>query len=302
MATQFTSPTAAQRLGAGLSLVLMMLGPRFALCLRQRNRSTLKKCTSKAKYHTTTRATAQPGKQRNHDCGGPAEANSRAADLRRHISRVFWSDSAGSFYHHCSGSAVDKTEAVRQMLLSLDDFTNPGRHSPRPLLRTPRATFRAWPLCRMEVGDIGWKREVAPGVTLLGDAAYASTPFVGEGVNCSMYDAVMLAERILQHCGSVSSLSNVPAVRLETALASFEEDMFERGRDPIRRSTESEEMLFAENAAGLLLQAISGAMVHRKSTAWRWMCIILCFTFGPFNGIIHILLLIYNPQHHGALG
>jgi hypothetical protein len=35
--------------------------------------------------------------------------------------------------------------------------------------------------------------------------------------------------------------------------------VFARGRDLVRRSTESEGMLFAEDAAELLLQAISGA-------------------------------------------
>jgi 2-polyprenyl-6-methoxyphenol hydroxylase-like FAD-dependent oxidoreductase len=164
-----------------------------------------------------------------------------------------------TFYHHRSGSAVEKTEAVRQMLLSSDDLYATWAPQLKAIIANADGPFRAWPLYRMELGDIGWKREVAPGVTLLGDAAHVSTPFVGEGVNCSMYDAVVLAERILQHCGSVSSLTNVPTVRLEKALASYEEDMFERGRDLVRRSTKSEEMLFAENAAELLLQAISGA-------------------------------------------
>ena len=53
-------------------------------------------------------------------------------------------------------------------------------------------------------------------------------------------------------------VSNDSTARLEKALASYEEDMFERCRDLVRRSTGSEEMLFAENAAELLLQAING--------------------------------------------
>jgi 2-polyprenyl-6-methoxyphenol hydroxylase-like FAD-dependent oxidoreductase len=163
-----------------------------------------------------------------------------------------------TFYHHRSGSAAHKTDAIRQMLLSSDDFYATWAPHLKAIIANAEGPFRAWPLHRMEPDDIGWKRVVAPGMTLLGDAAHVSTPFVGEGVNCSMYDAVVLAERILEHCGGASSLANVPAARLEMALASYEEDMFERGRDLIRRSMESEGMIFAENAAELLLQAISG--------------------------------------------
>jgi 2-polyprenyl-6-methoxyphenol hydroxylase-like FAD-dependent oxidoreductase len=164
-----------------------------------------------------------------------------------------------TFYHHRSGSAVGKTEVVRQMLLSLDDFYASWAPQLKAIIANAEGPFRAWLLYRMELENTDWKRAVAPGVTLLGDAAHVSTPFVGEGVNCSMYDAVVLAERILQHCGGVSSLTNAPTVRLEKALASYEEDVFARGRDLVRRSTESEGMLFAEDAAELLLQAISGA-------------------------------------------
>ncbi|GFF24944.1 tetracycline resistance protein from transposon Tn4351/Tn4400 [Aspergillus udagawae] len=164
-----------------------------------------------------------------------------------------------TFYHHRSGSAVYKTEAIRQMLLSLDDFYATWAPHLKAIIANAEGPFRAWPLYRMELDDVGWKRVAAPGMTLLGDAAHVSTPFVGEGVNCSMYDAVVLAERIFEQCGGASSLANVPAARLEKALASYEQDMFERGRDLIRRSMESEGMIFAGNAAELLLQAISGA-------------------------------------------
>ncbi|GFF66326.1 tetracycline resistance protein from transposon Tn4351/Tn4400 [Aspergillus lentulus] len=144
------------------------------------------------------------------------------------------------------------------MLLPLDDFYASWAPALMAIIANAEGPFRAWPLHRMELGDIGWKREVGSGVTYLGYAAHVSTPFVDEGVNCSMYDAVVLAERIIQHCGRVSSLTNDSTARLEKALAPYEEDMFERCRDLVRRSTGSEEMLFAENAAELLLQAING--------------------------------------------
>jgi hypothetical protein len=73
-----------------------------------------------------------------------------------------------------------------------------------------------------------------------------------------MYDAVVLAECILEHGGRVPSLTNVPAVNLKKAVVLYEVDMFESGRDIICCSTKSEGMLSAENAAELLLRVIGG--------------------------------------------
>ncbi|EAW20378.1 FAD-dependent oxidoreductase [Aspergillus fischeri NRRL 181] len=152
-----------------------------------------------------------------------------------------------------TGSAVDKTEAVRQRLLSLDDFYASWAPQLKAIIANSEGPFRAWSLYRMELGDIGWKREVAPGVTLLGDAAHVSTSFVGQGVNS------------LRECFKSHQCSDNQGGK---ALASYEEDLFKRGRDLVRRSTESEEMLFAENADAHYI------ILH----IW------------PSNGIIRILL------------
>ncbi|OGM43836.1 hypothetical protein ABOM_007591 [Aspergillus bombycis] len=164
------------------------------------------------------------------------------------------------FYHHRQRSTItdtdttSKTEVIRQLLLSSNDIYATWAPKLKALVETAEGPFRAWPLYRMEPGSVGWARTVAPGVTLLGDAAHLSTPFAGEGVNCSMYDAVVLADHIIEQCDGDVSLVNMEDTALERALTAYEEDMFLRGRDLIRCSTKSEIMLFAQNAAALVSQ------------------------------------------------
>ncbi|KAB8256342.1 hypothetical protein BDV32DRAFT_153428 [Aspergillus pseudonomiae] len=166
------------------------------------------------------------------------------------------------FYHHRQHSTItdtdttSKTEVLRQLLLSSNDFYATWAPKLKALVETAEGPFRAWPLYHMEPGSVGWTRNVAPGVTLLGDAAHLSTPFAGEGVNCSMYDAVVLADHIIEQCGNDVSLVKMKDTALEKALSAYEEDMFLRGQDLIQRSTKSETMLFAENAAALFPQLL----------------------------------------------
>ncbi|KAE8324018.1 hypothetical protein BDV39DRAFT_217380 [Aspergillus sergii] len=161
------------------------------------------------------------------------------------------------FYHHRQPSImaapdlINKTEALRQLLLSSHDFYATWAPELKALVETAEGPFRAWPLYRMEPELVGWMRSVAPGVTLLGDAAHLSTPFAGEGVNCSMYDAVVLADRIIEGCGRDANLASIEDNSLEKALTAYEEDMFQRGRELIQRSTKSETMLFHEGATAL---------------------------------------------------
>ncbi|KAE8393476.1 hypothetical protein BDV23DRAFT_170172 [Aspergillus alliaceus] len=157
------------------------------------------------------------------------------------------------FYDHRDGNdaASDptiKTEDIRRLLLSSNDFYATWASQLKALVDTAEGPFRAWPLYRMDPETVGWTRSVAPGVTLLGDAAHVSTPFAGEGVNCSMYDAVVLADCIIKHCGVNRHFQNSENSVLETALSEYEADMFLRGQDMIRRSTKNEVMLFADNA------------------------------------------------------
>ncbi|KAJ5611391.1 hypothetical protein N7510_008110 [Penicillium lagena] len=177
-----------------------------------------------------------------------------------------------NFYHHRDGNAVERTEAVRQLILSSDKFYGNWASKLKTIVTNAEGPFRAWILHHLKAEDVGWKRDAAPGVTLLGDAAHLSTPFVGEGVNCAMHDAVLLAKYLFEECERDWSLGNVREASLERALASYEEGMFERGQDLIRRSTESEAVLFSENAVERVLGFVSGEheeMLYDVKTSGR---------------------------------
>ncbi|KAE8382309.1 FAD/NAD(P)-binding domain-containing protein [Aspergillus bertholletiae] len=181
----------------------------------------------------------------------------------------FWLPVPADFYHHRQPSTVagtnptSKTETVRQLLLSSNDFYATWAPKLRAMVETAEGPFRAWPLYHMEPESVGWTRSVAPGVTLLGDAAHLSTPFAGEGVNYSMHDAVELADCIIEQCGPDANSVTQKDTALEDALTAYEEDMFLRGRHLICHSAQIERMMFAENAAALCLEFFKQA-VHSQ--------------------------------------
>ncbi|KAJ5827561.1 Monooxygenase FAD-binding [Penicillium robsamsonii] len=152
---------------------------------------------------------------------------------------------------------IEATEGIRTRLESSNEFFANWTPRVKAFVENAEGPFRPWPLYFIDPETVGWERSMASGVTLLGDAAHASTPFVGEGVNCSMYDAVMLAECLVSHCGTNTTLANVEEVKLEAALTAYEKDMFTRGQDLIRRSHESGRMLFSDNAGSLTLQMLN---------------------------------------------
>lgn len=162
------------------------------------------------------------------------------------------------FYQHRNGGATEKSEAVRQLMLSSDKFYANWAPQLKAIAANAEGPFRAWSLHYLRPEEVGWKRDAAPGVTLLGDAAHLSTPFVGEGVNCAMYDAVLLSKRLRELCGKDPNIASVQEASLEEALSSYEEEMFERGRDLIRRSAESEAVLFSDNAVENVLGFVDG--------------------------------------------
>ncbi|KAJ5198026.1 uncharacterized protein N7498_007143 [Penicillium cinerascens] len=162
------------------------------------------------------------------------------------------------FYSHRDGSAVEKTEAVRQMMLSSDKFYANWAPQLKAIAVNAEGPFRAWTLHYLKAEEVGWKRDAATGVTLLGDAAHLSTPFVGEGVNCAMYDAVLLAKCLVRLCDGGLSFHSVPEASLDEALASYENEMFGRGRDLIQRSAKSESVLFSENGVENILGIVDG--------------------------------------------
>ncbi|KAK3679686.1 hypothetical protein LTR78_000062 [Recurvomyces mirabilis] len=104
------------------------------------------------------------------------------------------------------------------------------------LIKNSEGACRAWPLYAMPVESLSW--ETVPGVALIGDAAHVSTPFAGEGVNCSLHDALQLAEQIVKH-----GLDD-----LTSAVSEYEKFMFPRAIAMITESQANGEMLFAEDA------------------------------------------------------
>jgi 2-polyprenyl-6-methoxyphenol hydroxylase-like FAD-dependent oxidoreductase len=166
------------------------------------------------------------------------------------------------FYQRESASKIDpnaKAAIIRSLLTSSEELFANWAPEVKAFVQNAEGPFRPWPLFFIPPESLSWERGVAPGVTLMGDAAHASLPFVGEGVNCSMHDAVVLAECLVKHCGGNRAFASVQESSLEAALGEYENDMFIRGQDLIKRSAESGRRLFSNNAGPLLLEIFSGA-------------------------------------------
>jgi 2-polyprenyl-6-methoxyphenol hydroxylase-like FAD-dependent oxidoreductase len=100
---------------------------------------------------------------------------------------------------------------------------------------------------------LSWNR--VPGVTLLGDAAHVMSPFAGEGANLALYDGSLLALAIAQHPGDI-----------DTALATYEAELFSRSADAAKDSAESLEMLFAPGSPQGLLDMFAAFDEQQAST------------------------------------
>lgn len=80
-------------------------------------------------------------------------------------------------------------------------------------------------------------------MTLVGDAAHVTTPFVGEGVNVAMLDSVMLVRKLKDRGIG------------RAAVEAYEKDMFSRAKDVIERSVNSGALYFDLNAPHSLVKA-----------------------------------------------
>ncbi|KAK1623786.1 hypothetical protein BDP81DRAFT_475461 [Colletotrichum phormii] len=154
------------------------------------------------------------------------------------------------------------TEATRQKLLSSPQFFADFAPELRSFISDAEGPFRRWPLYRMPVSSVKWDR--VPGATLLGDAAHVSTPFVGDGVNMAMYDALKLAESIIKHRDAESNEEGKDASELEKAVKEYEAEMFGRAQDFTKRCIMSEEIFFAEDGARRFIDIISHAVEFQQ--------------------------------------
>ena len=127
------------------------------------------------------------------------------------------------------------TEAAKKYFLQKDIF---GSYTAefQDIVRSCEGPFRPWPLYFYPPEALSWKTQ--PGVTLIGDAAHVTTPFVGDGVNCALLDSVHLAEKLEKYGVTTQAISD------------YEREMFPYAKDVITRSVQSGHMYFHEEGSG----------------------------------------------------
>lgn len=128
---------------------------------------------------------------------------------------------------------VSDWTAVKAFLMRDDYF---GKYTPemRDIITNSEGPFRPWIMYYFPTERLNWT--TAPGVTLIGDAAHVTTPFVGDGVNCAMRDSCILA-------GKLKELGVN-----DEAVAAYEKEMFPFAIDVITRSLLSQKMFFDKEA------------------------------------------------------
>lgn len=107
-------------------------------------------------------------------------------------------------------------------------------------------SFRSWPLYQQPIESLD--RDMAPGVTVAGDAAHLALPN-GEGVNLAMVDALELASKIEPY-----GLDDI-----YTAVDEYEKDMRIRGKKHIEEGEDMERMMTNPVGAKVIVQEFAGA-------------------------------------------
>ena len=136
---------------------------------------------------------------------------------------------------------ISDTEAVKKLMLQ-DEFFGGHMSEMKDMIRACEGPFRAWPLYCIPPETLSWS--AAPDVTLIGDAAHTTTPFVGEGVNCALRDSIILSHK-LQQLGLT-----------QDAISEYEKEMFPYSIDVIGRSIASGELFFDWNSPKTFMEAM----------------------------------------------
>ncbi|OQE42988.1 hypothetical protein PENCOP_c003G07657 [Penicillium coprophilum] len=142
----------------------------------------------------------------------------------------------------CENVDFSDFDAAKRFLLQEEYF---GSYSPemQDIIRQSDGPFRPWLMYYMPTERLNW--ESVPGVTLIGDAAHVTTPFVGDGVNCAMRDSVILAHR-LEEFGIT-----------QEAIVAYEKEMFPFAIDVISRSLLSGEMFFEKESPKTFMETMA---------------------------------------------
>lgn len=142
----------------------------------------------------------------------------------------------------CGKVDLSNYDAAKEFLLRDEYF---GSYSPemKQIIRQSDGPFRPWLMYYMPTEHLNW--EPASGVTLIGDAAHVTTPFVGDGVNCAMRDSVILAHKLKELGIS------------QEAIAAYEKEMFPFAIDVISRSLVSGEMFFEKESPKTFMETMA---------------------------------------------
>lgn len=105
---------------------------------------------------------------------------------------------------------------------------------------------------------IGFSWPQRKGVTVLGDAAHLMTPFAGEGVNLAMWDAMLLAQALVD-----ALKDGLDKYRVWTAIRVFGEEMFTRAGEKAQETWDNMQMMVQPDAAKK-----SGRDVRNDGAMW----------------------------------